>query len=139
MSYYYGREIAMSAGVDMAIGDYVFEFDRISSIGDDIIMKAYYKCIQGTDIVSVTPKKVAGFITKLYYKIYNSEKQDERKPYGIGVIKRCSNETELDVEKREFNHIFSKENDADDMLELLLKNKVTPTSLRDILEDFVLV
>lgn len=34
-----------------------------------------------------------------YYKIYNSEKQDERKPYGIGVIKRCSNETELDVEK----------------------------------------
>ena len=26
-----------------------------------------------------------------YYKIYNSEKQDERKPYGIGVIKRCSN------------------------------------------------
>ena len=74
-----------------------------------------------------------------YYKIYNSEKQGERKPYGIGVIKRCSNEIELDVEKREFNHIFSKENDADDMLELLLKNKVTPTSLRDILEDFVLV
>ena len=80
-----------------------------------------------------------------YYKIYNSEKQSGginlwiRKPYGIGVIKRCSNETELDVEKREFNHIFSKENDADDMLELLLKNKVTPTSLRDILEDFVLV
>lgn len=35
-------------------------------------MKAYYKCIQGTDIVSVTPKKVAGFNTKLYYKIYNS-------------------------------------------------------------------
>lgn len=74
-----------------------------------------------------------------YYKIYNSEKQGERKPYGIGVIKRCSNEIELDVEKREFNHIFSKENDADNMLELLLKNKVTPTSLRDILEDFVLV
>lgn len=74
-----------------------------------------------------------------YYKIYNSEKQDERKPYGIGVIKRCSNEIEVDVEKREFNHIFSKENDADNMLELLLKNKVTPIALRDILEDFVLV
>ena len=29
-----------------------------------------------------------------YYKIYNSEKQDERKPYGIGVIKRCSNKKE---------------------------------------------
>lgn len=74
-----------------------------------------------------------------YYKIYNSEKQNNRKPYGIGVIKRCSNEIEIDVEKREFNHIFSKENDADNMLELLLKNKVTPIALRDILEDFVLV
>lgn len=74
-----------------------------------------------------------------YYKIYNSEKQNDRKPYGIGVIKRCSNEKEIDVEKREFNHIFSKENDADNMLELLLKNKVTPIALRDILEDFVLV
>ncbi len=42
-----------------------------------------------------------------YYKIYNSEKQDERKPYGIGVIKRCSNETELDVEKKENLIIFS--------------------------------
>ena len=49
------------------------------------------------------------------------------------------NDKTRNVEKREFNHIFSKENDADDMLELLLKNKVTPTSLRDILEDFVLV
>lgn len=74
-----------------------------------------------------------------YYKTYNSEKQDNRKPYGIGVIKRCSNEVEVDIEKREFNHIFSHENDADNMLELLLKNKVTPVSLRDILEDFVLV
>lgn len=74
-----------------------------------------------------------------YYKIYNSEKQNNRKPYGIGVIKRCSNEIEVDIEKREFNHIFSQENDADNMLELLLKNKVTPVSLRDILEDFVLV
>ena len=74
-----------------------------------------------------------------YYKIYNSEKHNDRKPYGIGVIKRCSNEIEIDVEKREFNHIFSKENDADNMLELLLKNKVTPIALKDILEDFVLV
>lgn len=34
-----------------------------------------------------------------YYKTYNSEKQDNRKPYGIGVIKRCSNEVEVDIEK----------------------------------------
>ena len=74
-----------------------------------------------------------------YYKIYSGEKQNNRKPYGIGVIKRCSNEIEMDVEKREFNNIFSKEDDADNMLELLLKNEVTPITLRDILEDFILV
>lgn len=74
-----------------------------------------------------------------YYKTYNEKQQNNNKPYGIGVIKRCSNEIELEMEKREFNHIFSKENDADNMLELLLKNKVTPIELKDILEDFVLV
>ena len=74
-----------------------------------------------------------------YYKTFNNEKKNNRKPYGIGVIKRCSNEIEIDVEKREFNHIFSREDDADNMLELLLKNKVTPIALKDILEDFVLV
>ena len=74
-----------------------------------------------------------------YYKTFNNEKNNNRKPYGIGVIKRCSNEIEIDIEKREFNHIFSEENDADNMLELLLKNKVTPIALKDILEDFVLV
>ncbi len=71
-----------------------------------------------------------------YYKTYSNKNQ---KPYGIGVIKTCTNEMEVDVEKREFNHIFSKENEADSMLEVLLKNKVTPIALRDILEDFVLV
>lgn len=71
-----------------------------------------------------------------YYKTYNNE---NKKPYGIGVIKTCSNEIETDIEKREFNHIFSKENEADNMLEVLLKNKVTPITLRDILEDFVIV
>ena len=42
--------------------------------------------------------------------------------------------------KKENSIIFLvKKNDADNMLELLLKNKVTPIALRDILEDFVLV
>ena len=63
----------------------------------------------------------------------------KRVPYGIGVIKTYSDELETEVEKREFNHIFSKENDANNMLELLIRNKVTPITLKDILKDFVLV
>lgn len=74
-----------------------------------------------------------------YYKICNNKKKNTEKPYGIGVIKTYSDELETEVEKREFNHIFSKENDANNMLELLIRNKVTPITLKDILKDFVLV
>ena len=77
--------------------------------------------------------------TEKYYKICNNKKKSTEKPYGIGVIKTYSDELETEVEKREFNHIFSKENDANNMLELLIRNKVTPITLKDILKDFVLV
>lgn len=71
-----------------------------------------------------------------YYKTYNNTNQ---KPYGIGVTKTCTTEIEVDIEKREFNHIFTQENEADSILEVLLTNKVTPITLKDILEDLVLV
>lgn len=74
-----------------------------------------------------------------YYKICDNKNENSEKLYGIGVIKTYCDEIETNIEKREFNNIFSKENDADNMLNLLMKNKVTPITLRDILEDFVLV
>ena len=43
------------------------------------------------------------------------------------------------MEKSEFNHIFTQEKEADSMLKLLIRNKVTPVSLREILEDFVAI
>lgn len=71
-----------------------------------------------------------------YYKTCNNTSS---KPYGIGVIKTFTTEMEIDVEKREFNHIFSNETEANNILEVLLTNKVTPIALKDILEDLVLV
>ena len=43
------------------------------------------------------------------------------------------------MEKSEFSNIFIKEQEADNMLKMLIKNKVTPISLRYILEDLILV
>ena len=40
------------------------------------------------------------------------------------------------MEKSEFSHIFSQEQEAEKMLQLLIENKVTPVALRDVLEDF---
>ncbi|MGN1269447.1 MAG: DUF6514 family protein [Clostridia bacterium] len=75
-----------------------------------------------------------------YYKICNNlTSKKNSKPYGLGVIKKSCNEIELNMEKREFNNIFTNENDANKMLNLLLKNKVTPVALKDVLEDFVLI
>ena len=84
-------------------------------------------------------EKINNPIQVEYYKICNNKKKSTEKPYGIGVIKTYSDELETEVEKREFNHIFSKENDANNMLELLIRNKVTPITLKDILKDIVLV
>ena len=72
-----------------------------------------------------------------YYKIRNKIIQNEDKPYGIGIIKTHKDKTETTIEKSEFSHIFKQEKEADNMLKLLLKNKVTPMSLRYILEDVV--
>lgn len=74
-----------------------------------------------------------------YYKIHYHELQTEEKPYGIGIIKTHQDEVETIMEKSEFNHIFRQEAEAEDMIKLLMEHEVTPISLRDILEDFILV
>lgn len=48
-----GLESSMNAGRDIAIGDYVYEFDDMFvDYPADVIEKAYRKCLEGCDIVS---------------------------------------------------------------------------------------
>lgn len=69
-----------------------------------------------------------------YYKIHNCVSEEE-KPYGVGIMKTYKDTLETCMEKSEFSHVFSQEQEAEKMLELLIENKVTPVTLRDILED----
>lgn len=56
MSYYHGLELAMNAGVDLSIGDFVFEFDNTYLDFDTaVIMEIYRHSLQGFDIVSASP------------------------------------------------------------------------------------
>ena len=56
MSYYHGVEMAMNAGTDLAIGDFVFEFDdTILDFPPETIMEVYRKSLEGNDIVSASP------------------------------------------------------------------------------------
>lgn len=48
MSYFHGIEMAMNAGVDLAIGDFVFEFDSVDlDFSPSEIMNVYYRSLGG--------------------------------------------------------------------------------------------
>jgi len=72
MSFYQGLELAMNAGIDIAIGDYVYEFDSIIVDYDTrILMDVYHKALQGNDIVSASPDKKMRSSSAIFYKIFN--------------------------------------------------------------------
>jgi dolichol-phosphate mannosyltransferase len=71
MSFYQGLELAMNAGVDLAIGDFVFEFDSCYIDYDiEIISNIYFHALNGYDIVS-TKRPKNNFISNLFYILYN--------------------------------------------------------------------
>lgn len=72
MSYFHGLELAMNAGVDLAIGDFVFEFDNTNFDFDvDVIMRIYRHSLEGYDIVSASPKKRENFTSKMFYRMFD--------------------------------------------------------------------
>ena len=72
MSYFHGLESAMNAGVDMAIGDFVFGFDNTNLDFDaDVIMQIYRHSLEGYDIVSASPDKREKFTSRLFYRVFD--------------------------------------------------------------------
>lgn len=72
MSFFHGVEVAMTAGVDLAIGDFVFEFDStVLDFDGGEIMKVYHKSLEGFDIVSASPNKTKRKSSSLFYFVFN--------------------------------------------------------------------
>ncbi len=72
MSYFHGVETAMNAGMDLAIGDFVLEFDAcVQDFEPAKIMEAYHKTLKGYDIVSASPDKKQRFTSRLFYGVFN--------------------------------------------------------------------
>jgi len=72
MSYYQGLELCMNAGVDLAIGDFVYEFDTIELEYDkETIMDVYYQSLKGFDIVSASSKAKPQTTSSWFYKVFN--------------------------------------------------------------------
>lgn len=80
MGTFQGIEQAMAAGVDLAIGDFVYEFDSVFVNYDKtLIIDLYNRALEGYDIVAAVPLKVRGIWSKLYYTIFNRYKNCENK------------------------------------------------------------
>ncbi|MCR5545530.1 MAG: glycosyltransferase [Lachnospiraceae bacterium] len=72
MSHFHGLELAMDAGMDLSIGDFVFEFDNtVLDFEPEMIMKVYSHSLEGFDIVSASPDKKAKLTSSLFYKAFD--------------------------------------------------------------------
>ncbi len=72
MSFYQGKEMAMNAGIDLAIGDFVYEFDTVYIDYDiETIFKIYEKSLEGYDIVNASPNKRRRTSSAIFYKLFN--------------------------------------------------------------------
>ncbi|MCQ2594024.1 MAG: glycosyltransferase [Treponemataceae bacterium] len=72
MSYFHGLELSMTAGVDLSIGDFVFEFDSaLLDFEKSEIMTVYRKSLEGFDIVSASSRKNQRVSSSFFYYIFN--------------------------------------------------------------------
>lgn len=72
MSSYHGVEAAMTAGVDLAIGDFVFEFDStLADFAPAAIMEVYRCSMQGADIVTAVPDLRQANSSRLFYYVFS--------------------------------------------------------------------
>lgn len=71
MSVKQGVEICLTAGLDVSIGDFVFEFDSVEfSFSKELLWSVYQKALEGNDIVSVETT-CNSFSRRTFYRIFN--------------------------------------------------------------------
>lgn len=68
LSYFHGLEGAMTAGNNLSIGDFIFEFDSVNlDFTPDTIMRVYRKALEGYDIVSAVSDVRQSLSSSLFY------------------------------------------------------------------------
>ena len=91
MSFFQGLESAMNAGRDIAIGDFVFEFDDVFvDYEPELIMRVYEKLLEGNDIVAVRSRGKVRWTSRLFYLLYNSTSRTSGKigPETFRIVSR---------------------------------------------------
>ena len=102
MAYYHGKEKAMRAGVDLSIGDFVYEFDSVSiNYEPSLIFDVYKKALEGYDMVAASKKGSAKSSSKFFYKVLE-------KSSGQGI--KLQSETFRIVSRRMINRALKSSN-----------------------------
>ena len=67
-----------------------------------------------------------------------SEKYSDLQSYGIKIVKTKCNEVGGKVsESKEIDNIFYRRDDVEKFADILIRNTVTPMSLMDVVEDYI--
>ena len=94
-----GYEAAMNAGMDLAIGDYLFEFDSpVMDYDPALILELYRKTGEGYDIVSASNSRYKRASSRLFYRLFNKHAGLQ---YDIG------SESFRVVSRRAVNKVYS--------------------------------
>lgn len=91
MSFFHGLESAMNAGRDIAIGDFVFEFDDIFvDYEQSVMMNVYRRLLQGNDIVAASSKGKLRLTSRVFYALYNNTSRGNGKigPETFRIVSR---------------------------------------------------
>ena len=80
MSFFHGLESSMNAGRDLAIGDFVYEFDDvIVDYEVATIIDVYNKLLEGIDVVASASDCRKPLTSKLFYNLYNNTSRNSAK------------------------------------------------------------
>ena len=72
MGHYHGTEMAMAAGTDLAIGDFIYEFDSVrTDYPPELIVDVFRKMLEGYDIVGAHPSRSGNWKSSVFYKVFN--------------------------------------------------------------------
>jgi len=91
MSFYHGLESAMNAGRDLAIGDFIYEFDTVHvDYETEILGQVYDKLLAGNDIVAAGTKRNIRLTSKVFYSLYNKTSRGNAKigPETFRIVSR---------------------------------------------------
>lgn len=98
------------------------------------IIKEFYGAIS-MKVNNIDYSNKEGKMELKYYKIISKFSDNKNRRFGIEVIKKCICDNVVSEEKKEVFNCIEKEDVADQVLEVLKTNKVSPINVVDILED----